>query len=161
MPERLPTAKPQVTIGSTLLSGDVNTGQMMNTFGGAKYAMKLSGVVGPDVQIWVGGGRLDLVQLFPPASAAAAPAASGLAIVFYDTAAAISGGPFTTSGHKVLASLSPVDPALFNQPIFNSGLGCGGRGPLQLGIPFTSGLAVFTQSGQVGWGATFTPSLSG
>lgn len=160
MPERAVTAKPDIVAGTVLTSGDPNTGQILYTLGGSKYTMRFSGVVGPDVALWVGGGRLDSVTLFPPASAAAAPAASGVPITFYDSAVVASGGPLFTSGHKMLASIHPAGEAAQNQLIFNSGLGCLGK-TVPLGIPFTSGLVAVVQSGQIGWGATFTPVTSG
>ncbi len=158
MPQRFPTSKPGIIAGTLLTSGDPVTGQIPYTLGGSRYAMRASGVVGPDVQLQVGGGRLDMVQIFANATPAAAPAASGIAVVFYETAAVISGGPI--NGEKILASIHPAGDQAQNQLIFNSGLGCLGK-VVPLGVPYQSGLAVFVASGQVGWGATYTPVLSG
>lgn len=151
MPERAVTQKPLVTAGTVFNSGDVNTGQNMNSLGGSKTATRMSGVVGPDVNLWVGGGRLDLGMVHS-AVVADIPAASGVPIVFYDSAVAVSGGPLNASGHKIVGVLGVNVTA--------SGVRYGGQ-VFQIGIPFTSGLCVSVASGQVGWTASFTPAVSG
>lgn len=160
MPNRNPTAAPTVIIGSVLESGTPNTGQVLYTLGGSKMYHVKSGVAGGATAIHVGAGRLDKIVMHPPATAAVGPAASGLALYFYDSAIAVSGGPLNASGHNTVAALSPVDPALVNFPNFESGVGLQGR-ILDLGIPFTSGLCVTTRSGQAGFTITYTPVVSG
>lgn len=154
MPERLPTIKPTVNIGSVLTSGDPNTGQMCYTQGGSKTFSKLSGVVGPDVNIWVGGGRLDASFFHDSALLAL----SGQAVVFYDSAVAVSGGPLSTSGHKIVGVLAPTG---FQADTSVSGAALRGGIVINHGFPFTSGLCVTTRSGQAGFSATFTPVVSG
>ncbi len=160
MPERLPTSRPTIIGGTPLLSGDVNTTQLMHTLGGTKTATRMSGLVGPDVVLWVGGGRLDNVEIHPGAGVTM-PAASGIAVTFYDTAVVVSGGPFFASGHKILAKIHPASLQGNNfNAFFNSGLLSYG-GQVNLGRVFTSGLAVAVTSGQQGWTVSFSPTLSG
>lgn len=150
MGERAVTKKPTVTIGTVLSSGDPNTGQNLNTLGGTKNYSKFSGVVGPDVNIHVGGGRLDKVTM----DWSTIPAASGVVVKFYDSAVAVSGGPLATSGHKLVASVKhpnyPNVSGLIHTPF-----------TVDLGHVFTSGLCVTTASGQVGFACSYTPVVSG
>lgn len=152
MPERNPTARPMVVQGSPVESGTPNTGQVQYTLGGQRTYSKMSGVVGPDVNIWVGGGRLDAVFLHDSAM----NALSGLAVVFYDSAVAVSGGPLSTSGHKIVGVIGPL-PA---QTGISGGLLKGGQ-IQNVGFVFTSGLCHTTVSGQPGFSASFTPVVSG
>lgn len=166
MPERLPTVKPTVTVGSILTSGDPNTGQICDTPGGSKTVQRMSGVVGDNnVNLWVGGGRLDTVHIHCPAAASGfttnAAYLSGLPVVFYDSAVAISGGPLNASGHKVVAKVAPYEPSMAGAILANSGLLGQGRGPIVIGAVFTSGLCYTGASGIPGWTATFTPVVSG
>ena len=166
MPERLPTIKPTVTVGSVLTSGDPNTGQICQTLGGSKTVERKSGVVGPDINLHVGGGRLDTVHVHWPAAASGfttnAAFASGLPVTFYDSAVAVSGGPLNASGHKIVLKVFPHDLYLMGTgATVNSGLLGQGRAPFPVGAVFTSGLCVTTASGQHGWTATFTPVVSG
>lgn len=165
MPERLPTARPDNLVGSILTSGDPNTGQLMQSYGGSKTVTRNSGVVGPDINLWVGGGRLDTLHIHWPNSASGfttnAAYASGLPVTFYDSAVAVSGGPLPTSGHKILLKIAPYEPNLLGTATIQSGLLGQGRGPMQIGTVFTSGLCVTTASGIPGWTATFTPVVSG
>ncbi len=151
MPERLPTAKPLIVAGTNLESGTPNTGQILQTIGGTHTYNKMSGVVGPDVSVWVGGGRLDLA-VFHTATLATLSAASGKPIVFYDAAVAISGGPISASGHKVVGVLSPAVTA-------SGTLIYGER--RDFGSVFTSGLCHSTTSGQAGFSISYTPVISG
>lgn len=101
--------------------------------------------VGSDVLFWSGGGRLDTVAVHQQVQ-------SGVNIVFYDSAAAVSGGPIYASGHVPLAFvpgglLTPTASGLaFNvQPSV-----------FQFGTPFFNGLVVNSRSGQVGFTVSFT-----
>ena len=77
------------------------TGQMLTTQGGGQVsALNVSGL-GADTLIASGPGRLDttlIVNFFQ----------SGRGVIFYDSAVATSGGPFTLSGHKALAIIPPA-----------------------------------------------------
>lgn len=150
MAERNPTKNPQITAGTVLESGTPNTGQVLGTHGGSKNHSVLSGTAGGDAAIHVGGGRLDKVCLHP----STIPAASGVAIVFYDAAVAVSGGPLSASGHKVVAAIKhPNNPnvsGLIQTPTIHDA-----------GFVFTSGLCHTGASGQVGFNASYTPVVSG
>ncbi len=161
MPERLPTARPTVLAGTNLTSGDPNTGQVFQTFGGAKTFSLYSGTVGPDKAIWVGGGRLDHVELHPGA-AVSMPIASGPAVIFYDSAVVVSGGPIFASGHKIVSKITPGILTLqsISSVAYASGiLNYGGLWPV--GRVFTSGLMLATLSGMNGVTVSFTPVVSG
>lgn len=148
MPERNPTAKPTIIAGTVLESGTPNTGQVQYTIGGTKTFTKFSGTAGGDANIVVGGGRLDAVLLHH----SAIPGASGVAIVFYDSAVAVSGGPLATSGHKIVGAISPtstISGALTPPQV------------LDLGFVFTSGLCHTSASGQPGFSVSYTPVISG
>lgn len=155
MPERNPTTKPTFIAGTNLQSGTPNTGQIQYTQGGQQTFCTLSGTAGGDANIWVGGGRVDIAQLHPWA----ASVQSGKPAVLYDAAAAVSGGPLATSGHKIVAVI--CIPNAGNQ--IGSGLMLGGQGfpPQQLGFVFTSGLCIASTSGMPGVTVAFTPVISG
>lgn len=156
MPERLPTAKPLVMVGSNLESGTPNTGQLPFTQGGSRVACVFSGAAGGDANLWVGGGRLDKAQLHPWAVSVM----SGKPVIFYDAAAAVSGGPLPASGHKIVGVLA-FDTNAADQ--IGSGLATGSQGGKvrEFGFVFTSGLCCTGTSGQPGFSVSFTPVISG
>ena len=158
MPERLPTAKPTILAGTNLESGTPNTGQVPMTLGGSRSHTRFSGAA--DVAIWVGGGRLDTLQALP-GSAATMPVASGVPIIYYDSAVAAAAGPVAASGHKVVAIYDPRGIPLPALNIFNSGGLAYGSLPLSVGVVFTSGLCVGGLSGALGSVVSYTPAISG
>lgn len=149
MPERTPTARPQIMAGTIFESGCPNTGQIPYTQGGCKTHTVHSGTAGGDANIHVGAGRLDRAVLF---AGAATQAASGKAITFYDSAVAVSGGPLAASGHKVLGTLQAANT--------NSGMLIYGE-VRDFGITFTSGLCHTGTSGNTGFTVSYTPVVSG
>lgn len=108
---------------------------------GSRRFSVMSGTAGGQQLIWSGAGRLN--TLIPHA-----PGLSGVAVKFYDSAIATSGGPFSASGHVVLGSITPntLDIATRN-----------GLDVIRLNVPFTSGLVAQGASGMPGWTAIFTP----
>lgn len=169
MPERFPVlppigskAKQNVIAGTNTFSGTPNTGQVLFTFGPSMTDSSHSGAPG-DVNLWVGAGRLDFIQLLGYAAAAPA-AASGLPIYFYDSAAVVSGGPIQNSGLNVVGMLDARADAVRsfgNTGYWNSGAVIYTGLPMTPGTTFTSGLCVHTKSGQPGWIAGWTPVISG
>jgi hypothetical protein len=157
MPERNPTKNPTVLVGSVIESGTPNTGQVPITYGGTKTFSAMSGAVGPDICIHVGAGRLDSVTIHPPSVRTVANGSdinSGLPITFYDSAVAVSGGPLSASGHKVIwKGFADYEKTV-------SGGFRTGR-TVSLGYAFTSGLVHTTTSGQDGWTVSYTPVVSG
>lgn len=150
MPEMNPVHKVTIRAGTNLESGTPNTGQFLHSCGSQRQYSKLSGVVGPDNNIWVGGGRLNFAQMIPGAG----PTHSGLPIIFYDSAVAVSGGPLSASGHKVLGVL--------RTSLANSLSGLAGQDETRVfHTVFTSGLCATTASGQYGYCVSFTPVISG
>lgn len=133
--------------GAVLSSGSVDTGQLTNTYGGGQSFTSFSGL-GADVVIQSGPGRLDTIV---PTNLIN----SGTAVVFYDSAVATSGGPFSTSGHKIVGFI-PATQRVYSA----SGLGTQALpwGPIQNGAPFLSGLcAAPVGSGGPSFFVTFTP----
>ncbi len=156
MPERAPTQFPTNICGTTLFSGDPNTGQQLVTYGGSRTFNKQSGTAGGTAQIWTGAGRLDSVHLHPGATTTI-PIASGISQQFWDQSAVVSG--MSASG-LLLASLLPAMFQGINSITTNSGqLFYGGF--QTVGYSFKSGLAFNSTSGQVGFTASFTPVVSG
>lgn len=151
MPERAITEKPTIIAGTPLFSGTPNTGQLLYSQGGQKTTSFFSGVVGPDKLLWTGAGRLDAAFFHDSALIAL----SGQPVVFYDAAAAVSGGPL--SGHTVVGVLAPSDEMAATGI---SGAALRGGQVRTFGFPFVNGLVASTRSGQPGFSATFTPVAS-
>lgn len=154
MPSRLPTAKPTIMAGTVIISGDPNTGQILMTHGGTRVHTVFSGTAGGDANIVVGAGRLDAAFFHDSALIAL----SGQPVVFYDAAAAVSGGPLATSGHKVVGVLAP------SEEFATTGIsGAALRGGVirQIGFSFSSGLCHTGRSGGPGWSASYTLVNSG
>lgn len=155
------TRSPLRLAGAQLFSGGVNTGEQQTTRGGSVAGSIYSGTAilsgallatygsvgtGYDAILFSGAGRLNSVL---PHSVI-----SGVSVTFYDTAVATSGGPFAASGHKILAVI-PANTI----GAFGNSLGCGPL-PIQLDVPFQSGLAVQLRSGQAGFTFTYTPEVN-
>jgi hypothetical protein len=112
---------------------------------------------GADVLLYSGAGRFDLVFPLPIS-------ASGyqLNVLFYDSAAPTSGGPFPLSGHRIVGFIPAFIAATSGAPGF---LGSGtfainaptGPPAGPFAFPFQSGLCVALKSGQCGFSYTFTP----
>lgn len=147
----VPRSKPQFVAGSPRSSGGIQTGEVMYNRGGDHSFGQISGV-GVATLIYSGPGRLNSVlttQL----------GISGVATIFYDGTAATSGGPFATSGHKILCIIPPLLTALAGSGTLNP---LGWPGVLQYpDMPFNSGLYVApTLSGSHGFSCSFTPESS-
>lgn len=154
MPERLSNVSgANFVTGTTLESGAPNTGQCNFSFGASRTFSKFSGVVGPDNNLWVGGGRLMWGAAIPSADAIQ----SGIPVLFYDSAIAASGGPFSASGHKVIGVLRGGGGG--EQIVSGELNNYGTRRDFE--TVFTSGLCATTASGQFGYFACFTPVTSG
>lgn len=153
MPERNPTRNPTIIAGTTFESGTPNTGQIPYTLGGAKTFTVFSGVVGPDILIHAGAGRLDATFFHDSALIAL----SGQPVVFYDAAVAVSGGPLAASGHKVVGVLAPSDEL---SATGISGAALRGGQVRNFGFTYTSGLVYTTRSGQAGFSVSYTPVVS-
>jgi hypothetical protein len=148
MPPPLPGQKqPQYSIRggwqtATLWSGGVSgLGALQGCISGTIN-------VGGDVLIASGPGRLN--KFFPHLNVA-----SGLALIFYDSAVPASGGPFAASGHKIVW----VSP-----PLAASASGAQQQlpsWPADIDIPFQSGLVVHTTSGHPGFSVAWTPEPAG
>lgn len=162
----LTTKNPLRMGGANFHSGTPNTGEVMQTFGGGMTVAIYSGTAvlsgaltaaytsvgaaagtGYDLVLFSGAGRLKDIQPHVQGS--------GVAVTFYDAGAVASGGPFPSSGTKVLATL----PA--NTWTGGAG-GVFGIGPqiYSFDVPFTSGLCVALKSGQPGMTITFTPEVN-
>jgi len=153
MPERLPTAKPVVLVGTNVESGTPNTGQIPYTLGGSKTFSLFSGTAGGDALIQAGGGRLDAAAFVQGSILAL----SGQNVIFYDSAVAVSGGPIAASGHKIIGCLGTGAP----YKIASSGDMFIANGNVQpMGFVYTSGLCYQSRSGVMAWNCSFTPVTS-
>ncbi len=157
MPERTPTINPTVFAGTALQSGTPNTGQILMSFGGQKVFTKLSGGAGGTAVVHVGAGRLDAIVIHPPSARTVAVGAdvnSGLALTFLDQAVVLSGS-LGLSGEPILwKGLADYEATV------SGGFRCG-RTVAPLGMPFSSGLAFSSTSGQDGFSLVYTPVVSG
>lgn len=111
--------------------------------GGFRTFVVYSGAVGPDLLVVSGAGRLN--QLIPHTTAL-----SGQAVICYDSAVAVSGGPIALSGHIPLGSI-PASPPAGTSGTFQP------AAPVVLNTPFFSGLVLTRASGQVGVTVCWTP----
>lgn len=133
--------------GACLGSGNMDTGQMLETFGGGQVFTSFSGVV-VDTVVQSGPGRLDTVMAY-------ATLLSGRGVIFYDSAVATSGGPFSASGHKVVGVISPA----WNQSASGFLNNVGAGEPMRPGMPFFSGLVAAPGVGGSGgpsWTISYT-----
>ena len=154
---RQPTASPTTIGGTSVYSGQPNTGQLRQTYGGqVNIPGLLSG--GGAAAIALGQGRLDTAQILS-VGAAVPQAASGQQVIFYDSHA-VGTGYVPASGHKILAILDPRAQAQ-GMAAFNSGALMVAGLPIQLGVPYNSGLNVVALSGAPGYTCSYTPVLSG
>lgn len=96
----VPTRSPLRMAGAILNSGGLNTGEVNFADGGERTYWSASGVAA-DTLIQSGAGRLNVVTQLTQL-------ASGRAVIFYDSAIATSGGPFSASGHKALFTIQPT-----------------------------------------------------
>lgn len=152
--------------GANLNSGQVNTGDIYFTQGGAQKYTAFSGgllnlasggqnppagapaVVADNALLFSGAGRLN--KCFPH------QLISGVSVVFYDASVPALSGPnnFTKSGYAVLGIL-PANTI--------GGIGVNlGAGPFvaEFGIPFNSGLCVSATSGCPGFTVSWTPETN-
>lgn len=165
-----PVNNPCYLNGNAYNSGDVKTGELQTIRGGGRCITVfsgnaiLSGVLpaagtatgnaanngGYDLLVWSGAGRLNSIMPL-------AQIQSGLPTLFYDSAVNTSGGPFAASGHKIVGQL----PGTFAGGAW-SGLGIVAwtGGPINVDLPFQSGLVIALKSGQAGFTCSFTPENS-
>ena len=143
--------KPQQTIGASINSGYVNTGEFNNNTGGQSVYTSFSGII-VDTMIYSGGGRFKSVEVISNIN-------SGQSTVFYDAHVVTSGGPFSTSGHRILGIIPPVW-VVGASGVINEFAKPGNRQVKD--APFFSGLAVAViSSGAPSFTAQYTPDTSG
>lgn len=85
---------------------------------------------------------------------------SGQGVIFYDGSPATSGGPFALSGHKIVGLIPPTwsVPAGVTVASGQTNFVRAFDGaPIQVSMPFQSGLCVAIKSGQPGFTASWTP----
>lgn len=157
-------SRPLRLAGANVNSGNVNTGDVQYSRGGLQamsiYSGMASGVslaaavanagnavaVGADVLLVSGAGKIKDVILHQQQL-------SGLGITFYDAGIVASGGPFVSSGTKVVAII-PAGTTFITtasglyQPLGNSQV-------FNFDKPFQSGLCVNLKSGQPGFTVDF------
>lgn len=161
--------------GANLQSGFPNTGEVTWTRGGQLTGVTFSGAItmsGPSSAVSSGGsilffsgtGRLNtFTALFPAGAALAANGEAGILsgqpIVVYDSIITARSGVYTDatiteSGRKILYTWYP--------PRVLSGVNITGPGftPVQVDIPFFSGLAALSLSGAPGFIVSYTPETN-
>ena len=156
-----PASKPTWLTGGILHSGDVNTGQFRSTKGGGQAATLFSGALllgsgsmvpvtndgTGHVKLWSGAGRLDNVQ--------ALHAISGVEAIFYDSHVPAASGvaTYASEGKRVLcrvpANTIGLTPFLGGGPL-----------PVDVGMPFHSGLCLSLPSGAPGVTFSWTPEVN-
>ncbi len=149
--------------GSTRSSGDLKTGELAHIRGGGRIASLYSGAVAPtltsapgsvaggsDVLFFSGAGRLNAVII----QSSIAPSLSGVGLQFYDSAVPTSGGPFSSSGHKLLFNALLAYGNSGQQGAF------GPFGVINVDAPFQSGLCYNSKSGQPAFSVAYTPEVS-
>lgn len=161
------------------VSGTPNTGEVPWTRGGQATATIYSGAIaagvaaagtgafasGGSVLVASGVGRLNTFTAIFPAGVALAGNGeqgilSGAPIIVYDSAITARSGVYTDStiaesGRKILYTWYPPRLLSGATPVG------GGFNPVQLDIPFFSGLAVMALSGAPGYTLSYTPEISG
>lgn len=137
-------------------SGNMDTGQLLSTQGGGKLGSWQPSGLSLDTLIQSGPGRLDTILLTTYFQ-------SGRGVIFYDSAVATSGGPFSASGHTIVGILPPaINVGVgFVSGTLTGALPWTGE-PYRPGMPFFSGLvaapwpAGATGSGTHGFSVSYT-----
>lgn len=110
--------------------------------GGYLTFTRYSGTAGGHTAITSGTGRVN--KIIPHTTAL-----SGQAVLLYDSAVAVSGGPIAASGHIILGGI-PASPPTGASGTFAA------AAPITLNVPFFSGLCVQGASGQVGFTVVYS-----
>lgn len=166
---------PTVIAGTPIMSGDIQTGEIPYNTGGGRTAGVYSGAIamglaaagpgavgsGGSVLFWSGAGRLNRVTAQFPAGVALAGngqegVISGQPFVVYDSAitarsGVLTDGTIAESGRKILFTWYPprtFSGVNFIGPAFS---------PVNVDVPFQSGLCVMALSGAPGFVLQFTP----
>lgn len=174
------TRNPHRMAGALASSGYVDTGEVRMTHGGERMATALSGGLvtmsgrgftlasGGHGFVMSGAGRLKVFQALRPinllsgfTAAGAGPGVlSGQPIVVYDAvmtqrSGIIADGVLVESGARPLYHWLP--PVSYSGQTVDRSNPENYFTPVQLDVPFYSGLAVIALSGAVGFNLTFTP----
>jgi hypothetical protein len=142
--------------GACFNSGSIDTGQVLFTQGGQKLGAWIQSGLGVDTVIQSGPGRLDTILLTTYLQ-------SGRGAIFYDSAVATSGGPFSASGHLIVGILPPaVNVGIGIISGTTTGIVPWTGEPYRPQMPFFSGLvaapwpAAGTASGTHGFSVSYT-----
>lgn len=133
-----------ITLDGGQRSASIYSGQVAPVLVGVPGGV----AVGSDVMIASGRGRL--CQIVPHQSFLSL---SGVQVNFYDSDSPISGGPIPTSGHDLVGSIA-------------AGWGVSGQFtpagyPININMPYQSGLCVNSRSGQPGFTVSWSPEPFG
>lgn len=124
---------------ATFYSGNIVSGGQL-----VSYVAFGSVAAGSDLLVFSGAGRLNTIYPLY--------AQSGTISILYDSHAVASGGPFATSGHRYLGAV-PANT--------HDGLANAGPKPIQVDVPFFSGLCINFRSGVAPFMITYTPEGPG
>ena len=166
--------------GANINSGNLNTGEVNWTRGGAVRASVYSGALtmsgggysalssGGQILLFSGAGRLNsFTALFPAGVALAGNGVigilSGLPIVAYDSVVLARSGLFLDG--LIAESGRPILYTWHTSQMLSGGLlmlnnDAPGYVPIQVDVPFNSGLCVMAISGSPGFVITYTPETN-
>lgn len=143
-----PTAKPCFIAGTPVSSGNVQTGEINTTTGGARSKSYLSGI-GVDTLIVSGAGRLNNVVVLTQIT-------SGHMVSFFDESVATSGA--IVAGANCIYQIPPPWNVAGSGLVNPAGLA---GSVTNVGMPFSSGLVVApVGSGTCGFAFSWTPEVS-
>ena len=117
------------------------------TQGGLRTACVFSGTAGGDALLFSGAGRINYILPHGVQT-------SGVAVTFYDSAIAVSGGPLPASGHTIVGVLPATQSPVSGTVFFTNG------SPIEVNMSFRSGLCIASRSGQVGVTVSYTPEVN-
>lgn len=176
-----PFRKPTIIAGTPGLSGDIQTGEVPWTRGGARTVCVYSGAIamgvaaagsgslssGGSVLFVTGAGRINTFTALWPAGVAVAgngegACISGQPIVVYDSAITARSGVLTDgtigeSGRRILFTWCP--PKQLASGVTNEAFAARYL-PIPVDIPFQSGLCAMALSGAPGFSITYTPEYT-
>lgn len=169
------TKSPTRLAGANVSSGNLNTGEVPWTRGGARAVTVYSGAIamsgigsavasGGSVLFFSGAGRINTFTALFPAGVAIAgngqgAIISGIPIVVYDAGITARSGLFTDA---TLSESGARPLFVWQPPIVLSGANfpTPGYTPTSIDMPFTSGLCVMALSGSPGFSMSFTPETN-
>lgn len=160
------TRSPFRMVGGNVNSGNVNTGELLTVRGGVQRAVIWSGSIAAGTNGVIGqgiyqasGGHV-IFQSGPGRLNTITPTVqvSGSASVFFYDAGAIAASGISVSGLPIIGVIPANPPPSFTSG-YQSVIPFGGQ-PLNVDMPFSSGLCAAINSGTPGFSITWTPETN-